>query len=160
MDFIFDNFIIIWLCCLFWAVGSITFLHYSNKKKGLYFQDPESSNVIYSESSASGKSNKSFFSKIGGASNCLKIIITSNHLFVRPIFPILIFGPKFDLIHKIPISQIQNIEKEKGSLKNSIYIEFSDGNMSIQKLSIVSKNTEDLFATLTNISTQIKEHEY
>lgn len=159
MDFIFDNFIIIWLCCLVFALVSFTLKHSSNKRKKLYFQDPENSSIIYSESTASGKSDLSFLTKSGSASNCLKIMLTDDTLYIRPIFPFLIIGPQFDLIHAIPVSQIQKAVKNEGFLNKWIDIEFTDKNNKLKQFSIGSKNPNELLSTLSDKYIHLKSHE-
>ena len=149
MQFIFDNFAIIWFCVAFWVFGISTFTHYRNKRNGLYFEEPTPETIIYSESYASGRSHKSSKTKLGGASNCLKVIITPTHLFLRPLFPLIILGPHFDLIHVIPLSKITGIEKSIGFITGGLDIVYLNEEMEKAKFTIMSRRQTDLNAVLT-----------
>lgn len=152
LKFIFQNFSLIWGLTFVWVLGGFAFRDYLNRRKGLYFEDPSSSSILYSESGASGRSHKSILTRSGGASNCLKIQVTSSHLYIRPFFPFIILGPHFDLIHVIPVYKIKKVESASGSINKGTDIVFTNENGENAKLTIVSKRTAELIAILTELS--------
>ena len=69
-------------------------------------------NVQFHVSGASGYSCKSFITKAGGATGVLRISVINNklHLWASPVFAL--FGRLYDLIHEIPLEQIEKVEKD------------------------------------------------
>ena len=69
-------------------------------------------NVQFHVTGASGYSCKSFITKAGGATGVLRISVIDNklHLWASPVFKL--FGRLYDLIHEIPLNQIEKAEKD------------------------------------------------
>ena len=51
------------------------------RKQRNLFPD-EAKGVIYEEKMASGRSHKNWYSKLGGAKNCLRLVITDTELWI------------------------------------------------------------------------------
>ena len=68
-------------------------------------------NVVFREKGASGHSKASIFTRLGGASRVLDIVVTDKELWIKGILPMFSFiGSKYDLLHKIPLSNIKMVE--------------------------------------------------
>jgi|ERR1044071_824905 hypothetical protein len=83
--------------------------------------------LTFSEKWVSGVSHKSLLTKLGAASNCLKVELSRNALVVRPMFPfnLMFFSEVYDLEHFIPKDKIKRIQPgtERGS-KGNVVIEY------------------------------------
>lgn len=67
--------------------------------------------VVYQERFASGSSQKNILTKLGGARNCLRLVITRNFLLVTSWFPFSLITPIYDLEHVIPLGSIVSIRR-------------------------------------------------
>lgn len=109
--FLKDNFYIIWLVLFIYA--SVRFLARSLKSRKK-FKISDLDIVKFHEKGASGYSNKSFITKIGGANKVLDIIVTEKELWIKGIFSIFTeIGNYYDMSHKIPLSNICKAEINK-----------------------------------------------
>ena len=143
-----DNFFVILLIGFAWFIGSFAFKHYRNRKKGLYFDDPSPGSVVYSETYVSGRSHKSTKTRFSGASNCLKLAITPTQLFIRPLFPVIVFGTHSDQIHVVEISKISKIEKATGFMARGLDLVFSNDEDIETRFTVISKNEMEFKAVL------------
>jgi hypothetical protein len=149
LNFIDQNFGLLWFLCVAWAIGAFTFKFFWHRSKGRFFTDPRPSTVIYSESFASGRSFKSFRTRFGGAANCLKIMLTREALWIRPFFPFLILGPDFDLVHVIPVPTIEKVEKRPGMILPTFRISFRLHDGSFREIDIASKKAREFETALS-----------
>ena len=78
---------------------------------------------------------------MGGASNCLKVMLTHDRLFIRPFFPFLILGPDIDLVHSIPLTNIESVGQKSGVFLKSIRIRFRMPDGESREIDIMSKKT-------------------
>lgn len=93
---------------------SFLMMHNKLKKRFINFPNKEDVQIEFEEKTSSGRSHKSFITKIGGASRCLCITVTNNELWITTFKLFRIFSVYYDLEHRIPLSQISHIEvKEK-----------------------------------------------
>ncbi|HWA24105.1 MAG TPA: hypothetical protein VG734_00415 [Lacunisphaera sp.] len=141
----------IWLLTLGWVIGSFTFKYFRHRSKGRFFDDPSAGALLYSENFASGRSLKSWRTRFGGASNCLKIMITADRLFVRPIFPFLILGPDIDLVHSIPLGSIESATPQRGAFQSALRIKFRSTDSTTSEIDIMSKKFAEFEATLSSL---------
>lgn len=58
---------------------------------------------------ASGHSKKNILTMIGGARNCLRLVVTDELLWVTTWFPFKIFSTFYDLEHVIPLPSITDM---------------------------------------------------
>ena len=116
----------------------MTWLLWKRKQNTIFPSAPK--NVLHEEKTASGRSHKNWYSKLGGARNCLKLIITADELWVTPIFPFSALSSAFDLDHRINIKSIIDITESKLMLKKSIIIEYIDSSSNKIIIEVVPKN--------------------
>jgi hypothetical protein len=65
-----------------------------------------STDVVYRENFASGASQKNALTQIGGARNCLRLVVTREVLWISMWFPFSLLSPFYDLEHVIPLPRI------------------------------------------------------
>ena len=99
---------------------------------------------------ASGHSHKSFFTKLGGASNCLIVAVTNDRLIVRPFFPFtLMFLPEFYALDvDVPLSSVEGAELKKGALHQRVHIWFRDSDGQRQEFTVMTKEPDKLLSFL------------
>jgi len=111
--FVFEHFLEIFLLVILWNVAGNAWLLWRRARKGLKLPKPGDADVVFVERSASGRSHKSFLTRLGGASNTLTVIVTGSDLAITSFFPA--FVGILDLEHVIPRNKILKIE-ERGEI--------------------------------------------
>lgn len=106
---VFDNFFLLIAFAVAWNVAGVGFMLWKRKGKGLVFPKPTDPGVVYSERFASGSSHKSWRTRLGGANNCLTVIVTDSHLAITTFFPFTAFLDMYDLEHLIPLPEITDL---------------------------------------------------
>jgi hypothetical protein len=131
---------------LLWVGASIVFRR--NRGKEIIPRKPEGS--IFYERTASGRSNLNFFTKIGGARNCLMVAITQQELIVKPWFPFnLMFLPEiYDLEHRIPRANILRIKKGSILFWKNITIELQDADGATHSITLMLRGQDDFLKAL------------
>ena len=147
--FIEAYFLELWLLCFGWILVVFTFKYFWQRSKGHFPEDPASTSTVFSESFASGRSLKSWFTRLGGASNCLKVMLTRDRSIIRPLFPFLVLGPELDLVHSIPLTSLESIDKRTGSFRSCIRIRFKLPAGEQREIEIQSKKPGQLENALT-----------
>jgi hypothetical protein len=99
---------------------------------GPQFPSLSSVNVLHRERFASGCSHRSLFTRLGGARNALRVILTDSELWVTTFAFFRGIAAKYDLDHRIPLADIINVE-EHG---NSVLIQFNRSDQSSGKLQL------------------------
>ncbi len=95
-----------------WNIIAISFLLWRRKKRGLVLPNPDDPDVLYSEKSASVTSYKNIFTRFGGASNCMILMVTRTHLAIASYFPFSAFFGFSDLEHLIPSKNINAVSQK------------------------------------------------
>lgn len=108
-NFIFRHFFLIFGIALLWNVAVIGWRLLRRKNSGIVWPKRNDADVVFAERFASGASDKSFLTRIGGANNCLTVIVTDSSLAIRLFFPFSIFAESVDLEHLTPLSKIVNV---------------------------------------------------
>ncbi|MBT4732079.1 hypothetical protein HOB87_08940 [Candidatus Woesearchaeota archaeon] len=127
---------------LFWVAILIYIKSYIDKKANEalgIFPSIDSVNILFREKGVSGKSRKSFSTKMSGVINILDIIVTNDELWIR--------GPKYfvesliesDLLHKVNIKDIVNVEFNK---KNKVVLSFKSNSNSLTVLDLKMKKAK------------------
>ncbi len=106
---VFDNFFLLIAFAVAWNVAGIGYRLWKRKGKGLVFPKPTDPGVVYSERFSSGSSHKSWRTRLGGANNCLTVVVTETHLAITTFFPFTAFLDMCDLEHLIPLSEITDL---------------------------------------------------
>ena len=89
----------------------------------------DETNLIFYETGVSGSSHKNLITRLGGASNCLKVSVNDREIYIRPFFPFnLMFLPEiYDLEHRILKEQIVSLEKRNGLIgRDKILLTFTN----------------------------------
>lgn len=100
---------------ILWVTGAIFILtsSYKRGKKALsIFPDIKSVSVVYRDKSASGRSNKSWETRMGAAVKVLDIVVTEDELWLKSKILFAGFGKRFDLLHKVPLNNIIAAQKQ------------------------------------------------
>ena len=84
------------------------------------------SDIIYEEWFASGHSRKNLLTMVGGAQNCLHLVVTDDLLQVTSWFPFSLLTPFYDLEHVIPRTQIVSVRQSWGLFGRSFLVTFRD----------------------------------
>jgi hypothetical protein len=66
--------------------------------------------ALFVEKWTSGGSDLTFWSRLGGARNCLLVALTADRLVVRGHFPFNLFGVSSDLEHDVPVGSVEAVE--------------------------------------------------
>ena len=104
--------------------------------------------VAFSEWFASGYSHKSWMTRLGGASNCLRITVTADELWIGSFFPFSLFADTYDLEHRIPLGSILHVDQQK----QHIQIEFALPDNGTRRMTLISRKASELNAALTALS--------
>jgi len=111
------------------------------RKAGKKFNVAELKNIVFHEKGVSGYSNKSFITKMGGASRVLDVIVADNQLWVKGIWGVFTdIGEYYDLTHKVPLSNIVNIDIN--GRKVDLWFVNKEGKES--HITLVLKNAEEM----------------
>ncbi|HWB06770.1 MAG TPA: hypothetical protein VG796_27345 [Verrucomicrobiales bacterium] len=124
-------------------------------RKGIRFPALNTVHVRFHESGASGNSNKSLFSRLGGASRCLRVTVTDTEVWIRSFFPFSLIMES-DLGHKISLSDITSARMiERAFGRPRVVLEFSlpDGNS--RQLSLTLRNPSAFLTALSEPGTHL-----
>jgi len=150
LKLVFDNFFLLFAIALIWNVVGVGFMLWKRKKRGLALPKASDPDVVFSERFASGSSHKSWITRLGGASNCLTIIVTRSQLAITTFFPFTAFAGTCDLEHLIPNSDITNLIP-KGRVTE---LEFRRSDGTRRKLSLRLRNTNGFLRALQETNQQ------
>lgn len=109
LKLVFENFFPLFALALIWNVVALAFMLWRRKRRGLVLPKVGDADVVFSERFASGSSDKTWMTRMGGASNCLTVVVTRTHLAITTFFPFTALAGSFDLEHLIPLSDITNV---------------------------------------------------
>src|SRR6185369_12562643 len=90
------------------VIGCFVWLYVRALRKRPRF---EPSDVVFQERFASGCSQKNVLTKLGGARNCLRLVVTRRFLWVTSWFPFSLIAPFYDLEHVIPLDSILSLRR-------------------------------------------------
>jgi hypothetical protein len=144
LKLVFDNFFLLFAFALFWNVVGVAFMLWKRKRRGLVLPKVSDPDVVFSERFASGSSHKSWMTRLGGASNCLTVVVTRSQLAITTFFPFTAFAGTYDLEHLIPISDITNLTP-KGRITE---LEFQKSDGTRRKLSLRLRDTAGFLRAL------------
>lgn len=121
-----QTFLILFPAALAWVASGIVASVIVRRRKGLPIFPKAPDDALYSERAASGASRKNALTRIGGASNCLIVAVTTDRLTIVPQFPFnLMFLPEFyDLQHQIARRDIHSVRVVGGLFGQTIIVEF------------------------------------
>jgi hypothetical protein len=106
----------------------------------------QQSDVLFEERFASGFSLKNIFTQLGGAHNCLRLVITKDWLWVTSWLPFSLITPLCDLEHVIPRNGISAFEAEANS--RVIRLTYTDQDGSMHSLKLIPKDSNSFIRAL------------
>ena len=145
---IFDNFYAVFAFCTAWALGGMAWKLWKRKQRGRFTDEPDK--IIYEERTASGRSLKNWRTKLGGAQNCLRLLISESELWVTPIFPFSALAETMDLDHRIPLASIQELSFAKRLLNTRCTLKYKDVTGAEHKIEISPKKPAEFMAALNS----------
>lgn len=104
--------------------------------------------IIYKENSASGCSQKNFITKIGGANNCLRLVVTRELLWVTAWGPFLAFAAFYDLSHVIPLKSISSVETSRWFGRETLLLSYRDDIGKTHSLRLIPKDRERFLSAI------------
>jgi hypothetical protein len=96
--------------------------------------------AIYQEWFASGYSMKNLLTRLGGARNVLRLVVTRDVLWVTSWFPFSLITPVYDLEHVIPLDQITSVEVKRGFFIRGVQVSYADSFGKLHSLKLVPKD--------------------
>lgn len=114
------------------------------KIRGPHFPNRSEVNILFEERWTSGSSHKSLFTRFGGASNCLRVAITDDELWMALHFPFIAFSARLDLDHRICRNTITNIEQRGKLVRVTFTLDDGDARMIALRL----RNDDQFVAVL------------
>jgi hypothetical protein len=111
----------------------------------------EQVDVVFQEWFASGCSQKNIVTKIGGARNCLRLVVTKSFLWVTSWFPFSLIAPFYDMEHVIPLNCITSVKRDRFFGRLTFLIAFTTENGVPRVLRLIPKKP-DAFAQSLGIA--------
>lgn len=102
-----ENFMNLFGFCASWVACSSVVLFFWVKHKGPKFPPRSSVTIRFEEKMASGRSHKSLLTRLGGARNCLNVIITGDELWITVMFPFNLIAYFYDGLQRIPLPLVR-----------------------------------------------------
>lgn len=113
---------------------------YKRGKKALSIFPPiETVKVIYRDKAASGYSNQSLKTKLGGSNKLLDIVVTDKELWLKSKLLFAGIGQTYDLLHKISLDKIENVEKNG----NKVTVNFKTDNGQEKQVVLMTKRVDE-----------------
>ena len=101
--------------------------------------------IILQKRFASGCSQKNFLTKIGGARNCLRLVVTRSFLSVTAWFPFSLIASFYDVEHVIPLSSITSVKRDSFMGRPTFLVTFTTESDAPRTLRLIPKQA-DAFA--------------
>jgi len=98
--------------------------------------------IVYQERFASGASQKNVLTKLGGARNCLRLVVTRDLLWVTSWFPFSVLAAVYDLVHVIPLRTISTIQPARFFGSDSLLLSYTDSSGRSHCLRLIPRNRE------------------
>ncbi len=143
-----------WVLWPLWAILSLAFVAYvikTRKERGAnpVFPAISPNRILYQENFASGRSLEDGITRLGGARNCLKLVLTKDELWVTPwFFPALFAGP-YDLVHRIPKQKVLSIREVSSFFRGRcVQIQFTRPNGKTCTLELAPRKVDDFLRVL------------
>jgi hypothetical protein len=143
-QFVRDNFLLLWTAGVVWSVGAMAFMLWRRSRRGPHFPSRNEVNVLFEEKWTSGRSCKSLFTRIGGANNCLRVVVTDDELWIAPHFPFSAFAGQCDLDHRINRATIKRIER----IGRKVTLEFAGEESQTRKVELKLRNPDGFLAAI------------
>ena len=110
--------------------------------------DFQQADVLFQEWFASGCSQKNVITKIGGARNCLRLVVTRNFLWVTSWFPFSLIAPLYDMEHVIPLRSITSVRRDRFWGMPTLIMTFTTGTGEFRSLRLVPRQPDAFLRSL------------
>jgi hypothetical protein len=140
-----------WLFAV-WAVLFVVMLAWrwhQYQERGVTFPDIDPISIRYRETSASGCSHKSVWTRLGGASNCLTVTVTDSEVWIRSWFLLeVLAGHQFDLIHRIPRTSFTAARRKSPDSPRNVILEFRDTQGEPHRIELILRKGDEFLRVL------------
>lgn len=126
------------------AVCGVAVQFWLFRRNGPKFPPRSSVAIRFEEKMASGRSHKSIITRLGGARNCLNVVVTGEELWITAMFPFNLNGYFYDGLHRIPLPLVLRASKSG----RNVLVEFQrpGGTLGVYELRL--KDPERFLAVL------------
>jgi hypothetical protein len=104
--------------------------------------------IVFEEWHASGHSMKSLITRFGGASGCLRLVVTADLVWVTSWFPFSLLTPVYDLEHMISKDAIYSIGPVSCFGRKGVHLEYLDGAGKIHALKLFPRHRDRFLQAL------------
>jgi len=108
----------------------------------------EPADVVFQEWNASGCSQKNILTKLSGARNCLRLVVTRNILWVTLWFPFSLFAPIYDLEHVIPLDAIMSVRRSHFLGRRTFLLSYRDSAGGTHTLRLIPRQPDEFIQRL------------
>lgn len=138
------------------AITGLSLMYRRGKKVLEIFPSLESVGILFQEKRVSGSSRKSSKTKRGGARNVLEVIITNDELWIRSPLLFASIANTNDLLHKVELSEVLNIELNK----ENVAISFSTNDKSETTLDLNMKKAKEFIRIIKDKKSTFNSTQY
>ena len=104
------------------ALNAVVF-YVGGRRAEQRFASQSGQEIRFRERGASGHSDKSMVTKLGGSNGVLEVVVTDRELWIKGIWPLFSYiGAMFDMTHRVPRSSIRKCI----SVENTIELDFTN----------------------------------
>jgi hypothetical protein len=108
----------------------------------------EQADVVFQEWFASGCSQKNILTKLGGARNCLRLVVTKRFLWVTSWFPFSLIAPFYDMEHLIPLDTIVSVRRSSFLGRRTFLLTYRDSKGDEHTLRLLPPKPDDFIGSL------------
>lgn len=130
------------------AVATLAWRFYRRHKRGIVFPPLESVRHVFHEGMASGSSHKNWWTRLGGARNCLRVTVTDTEVWIRSFFPFSLLAGDFDLEHRIPLSSISSAELSNSAFRRFVLLDFNFADGSNRRIQLFLRDPDAFLSSL------------
>jgi hypothetical protein len=135
-------------------VGKFAWLCYERVRDGIEFPELKAGEFLFHEGMASGSSCKNWWTRMGGANNCLRVTVTADEVWVRTFFPFSLLAGEMDLEHRIARRAITKAELVPGVFRSWVRLEFRLADGSVRELKLRLRSPEEFLEALRRTKAQ------
>ncbi len=132
------------------AVATLAWHFYRRHKCGIVFPPLESVRNVFHEGMASGSSHKNWWTKLGGARNCMRVTVTDTEVWLRSFFQFSLLAGDFYLEHRIPLSSISSAELRNSAFRRFVLLDFNLADGSNRRVQLFLRGPD---ASLSSLKT-------
>ena len=135
------------LLAVFWLIASFAWKFYRHRKRGVVFPTLDSTQIRFNEGMASGNSDRSIFTRLGGARRCLRVTVTDHEVWIRPFFPFNLISES-DLEHRIARDSISSARLAESTFGHRVLLDFRLADGKSRQVSLVLQKPNAFLSAL------------